>query len=42
MATKKECKVCIYRKKKDCPILQIEDKVGRKFFMEKCISYKDK
>lgn len=42
MATKKECKACVHRKKKDCPILQISDKSNRKSFVRMCVSYKDK
>jgi len=40
MATKKQCKIC--KNRIDCPVLQMSDKVGRKFFVKMCISYKGK
>lgn len=45
MATKEQCRSCIHRKKKDCPILKVLHEKGVKgdgIFRAKCISYKDK
>lgn len=45
MATKEQCKKCVHRKKKDCPILKALHEKGVKgenILQAKCISHRDK